>query len=84
MYSTDGFNLAELFNNCLKESCFLDCWKASSVVPVFKNIGERSTAKNYRPVSLVTVVSKIFEKLLNNSIVDYLEKSGLFSDFRSD
>ena len=54
------------------------------MVPVFKNIGERSTAKNYRPVSLVTVVSKIFEKLLNNSIVDYLEKCGLFSDFRSD
>ena len=44
--------LAELFNKCLKESCFLDCWKVSSVVPVFKNVGERSTAKNYRLVSL--------------------------------
>ena len=38
--------LAELFNKCLKESCFPDCWKVSSVVPVFKNVGERSTAKN--------------------------------------
>ena len=38
--------LAELFNKCLKESCFPDCWKVSSVVPVFKNFGERSTAKN--------------------------------------
>ena len=28
----------ELFNNCLKESCFSDCWKVSSVVPVFKNV----------------------------------------------
>ena len=28
--------LAELFNKCLKESCFQDCWKVSSVVPVFK------------------------------------------------
>ena len=37
--------LAELFNMCLKESCFPDCWKVSSVVPVFKNVGERSTAK---------------------------------------
>ena len=73
---------AELFNKCLKESCFPDCWKVSSVVPVFKNVGERSTAKNYRPVSLLSVVSKVFEKLVNNMIVDHLEKSGLFSDFQ--
>ena len=41
-----------------------------------------STAKNYRPVSLVSVVSKVFEKLVNNRIVDQLEKCGLFSDFQ--
>ena len=35
---------AELFNECLKESCFAGCWKVSSVVPVYKNVGERSTA----------------------------------------
>ena len=40
------------------------------MVPVFKNIGERSTAKNYRPVSLLSVVSKVFKKLVNNKIVD--------------
>ena len=74
--------LAELFNKCLKESCFPDCWKVSSVVPVFKNVGERSTAKNYRPVSLLSVVSKVFEKLVNNRIADHLEKCGLFSDFQ--
>ena len=74
--------IAKLFNNCLKESCFPDCWKVSSVVPVFKNVGERYTAKNYRPVSLLSVVSKIFEKLVNNRIVDHLEKCGLFSDFQ--
>ena len=41
--------MAELFNKCLKESCFPDCWKISSVVPVFKNVGERSKATNYHP-----------------------------------
>ena len=74
--------LVKLFNNCLKESCFPDCWKVSSVVPVFKNVGERSNAKNYRPVSLLSVVSKVFEKLVNNRIVDHLEKCGLFSNFQ--
>ena len=74
--------LAELFSKCLKESCFPDCWKVSYVVPVFKNVGERSAAKNYCPVSLLSVVSKVFEKLVNNRIVDRLEKYGLFSDFQ--
>ena len=77
-----SYILVELFNKCLKESCFPDCWKVSSVVPVFNNVGERSTAKNYRPVSLLSVVSKVFEKLVNNRIVDHLEKCGLFSDFQ--
>ena len=49
---------------------------------VFKNVGERSTAKNCRPVSLLSVVSKVFEKLVNNRIVDHLQKSGLLSDFQ--
>ena len=71
--------LAELFNKCLKESYFADCWKVSSVVPVFKNVAG-STAKSYRPVRLLSVVSQAFEKLVNG-IVDHLNKCGLFSDF---
>ena len=73
--------LPELFNMCLKESCFPDCRKVSSVVFVFKNVGE-GLAKNYLPVSLLSVVSKVFEKLVNNRIVDHLEKCGLFSYFQ--
>ena len=73
-----SYILAELFNMCLKEFYFSDCWKVSSLVPVFKNAGERSTTKNYRPASLLSVVSKVFEKLVNNRIVDQLEKCGLF------
>ena len=68
-----SYILGELFNKCLKESCFPDCWKVSSVVPVLKNVGKRSTAKNYHPVSLLSVVSKVFEKLVNNRNVDHLE-----------
>ena len=48
------------------------------MVPVFENVGERPAAKNYCPVSLLSVFSKVFEKLVNNKIVDHLEKSGFF------
>ena len=61
---------------------FPDYWKVSPVALAFKNLGDRSTAKNYRPVSLLSLVSKVFEKFVNNMIDDHLEKCGLFSDFQ--
>ena len=54
------------------------------MVPVCKNVGERSTARNYRPVFLLSVVSKVFEKLVNNSILGPLEERDLFSDLQYD
>ena len=56
------------------------------MVPLFKNVGGRSTAKNYHsfsPASVVaSVVSKVSEKLVNNRTVDQRDKFGLFSDFQ--
>ena len=52
------------------------------MVHVFKNVRERSTAKNYCPASLLSLVSNVFEKLVNNRLVDHLEKCGIFSDFQ--
>ena len=52
------------------------------MVRVFKNVRERPTAKSYRPVSLLSVVSKFFEKLVNDRIVDHLGTCSLSSDFQ--
>ena len=46
------------------------------MVPVFKNAGERSIAKNYRLVSPLSPVSKVFEKLVNDRIADHLKDCG--------
>ena len=70
--------LAKLFNISLKESYFPDCGKVSLVVPVFNNVGERSIAKNCHPVSLLFYSCKVFEKHVNNRLVDLLEKRGFF------
>ena len=58
-----SYILTKLFNICLKESCFQECWKVALVVPVFKNVEERSANKNYRPDSFLFVASKVFEKI---------------------
>ena len=52
------------------------------MAPVFKNVEERSATKINHPVSLLSVVSKVYEKLVNNRPVDHLEKCGIFSDFQ--
>ena len=52
------------------------------MVPVFKNVGQGSIAKNYCPVSLLSVAIKFFEKLINNRIVDHQQKCGLLCDFQ--
>ena len=69
-----SYILAEGFNMWLKEFCFPDCWKVSPAVHVFKNAGERHVNENYRPVSLLSVSDKIFKELVNNRLVNHLEK----------
>ena len=58
-----SYILAELCSNCLKESCFPDCWKVTLVARVFKNVGERSTAKNYHRVSFFLWLVKSLKNL---------------------
>ena len=64
--------LAKLYNKCLSESCFLSCWKSSSVVPVFEDVGERSDPGKYRPISLLPIISWIFESFINDSFTKHL------------
>ena len=52
------------------------------MVAANRNVGERLMTKNYCPVSFLSVISKVFENLVNNRIVDHIEKCGLFSDFQ--
>ena len=73
---------AEIFNMCLKKSFFQIVRMSRRWSLYLRMLGERSTAKSYGPVSLLPVVSQVFEKLANNSHFDNLEKYGLFSDFQ--
>ena len=47
-------------------------------VPIFKNVGGRSAAKNYCHVSLLSVISKIFEKLVNNKFLITLKNIAFY------
>ena len=74
--------LAKLFNRCLKERCYPKSWKMPSVCPVFKNSGERSPPSQYRPISLLCIIIKLFESAINKKITDHLAKNNLLSDMQ--
>ena len=65
--------LVKAFNNCLEE-----CMKIAKVIP-FSKKGDHNIYENYNPISLLTSVSKLFEKLLNKSMVRFFRENKLFS-----
>ena len=68
--------------NILRSRAFQIVGRFYQWYPYLRMLGERSTAKNYHSVSLLSVISIVFEKLVNNRIVDHLDKWGLFYYFQ--
>ena len=68
--------LSYIFNLSLQLGQFPDLLKVAKVSPVYKK-GDREQPGNYRPISVLPVLSKIFEKLVNNRLIEYLEKNNI-------
>ena len=71
-----------LFKSMLEEGIFADDWKKSNVVPVHKK-ESTNLIKNYRPISLLPIFSKIFEQLIFNSLFNYFMQNKIFTDCQS-
>ena len=71
-----------IFRNCLAAGRFSQIWKKANVIPVHKK-NEKNLLKNYRPISLLPICSKIFERLIFNSIYNYISKNNLLSPNQS-
>ena len=68
--------LSLLFQNCIDTRTFPDTWKKSNIVPVHKK-GDKQIVDNYRSVSLLPILGKLFERIIFNSIFEYLEENNL-------
>ena len=75
-------SLAILFNTSIQTSVFPDAWKLARVTPIFKE-GDKDDKSNYRPISVLPAISRLFEKLITNQLYQYIEKNGLFSSDQS-
>ena len=69
--------LKTAFNKCISEGIFPQSMKIAKVVPIFKG-GEKNS--NYRPISILGNLSEIFEKIIHERLMNYLEKFSLLSE----
>ena len=70
--------LALLFQKTLRDGIIPSDWKKATVSPIYKK-GQKNKAENYRPISLTSIVCKIMEKLLKDSIMQHLVDNSLLS-----
>ena len=75
-------SLACLFNTSLETSQFPDSWKLARVTSIFKE-GDKADKSNYRPISVLPVISRLFEKLVANQLYQHMYDNGLFSSEQS-
>ncbi|XP_063876903.1 uncharacterized protein LOC135109454 [Scylla paramamosain] len=71
--------LTTVFTSCLREKKWPTVWKEARVVPVHKK-NSRSEPNNYRPISLLSVMGKLLEKIVAVAICQHLSENHLLSD----
>ena len=71
-----------IFEHSLKKGKFPEIWKTANVVPVHKK-EDKMLIKNYRPISLLSIFGKIFERVIYNSLFNYFQSNRLFTPSQS-
>ena len=74
--------LFKMLKNCWKRGIFPDEWKKGNIVPIFKK-GDKQNIKNYRPVALLPICSKIFERVMYVNMLQYFSDNNLISPRQS-
>lgn len=69
--------LAEIFNLCIILGVYPDKLKVAKVTPIHKS-GSTSSFNNYRPISVLSAINKVFEKLLFNRLTTFLNSNNFF------
>lgn len=70
--------LSKTLNNCINQGVFPKCLKIAKVIPIHKN-GVKTDPNNYRPISLLNCLSKVFERALYNRMLDFISQEKILS-----
>jgi hypothetical protein len=69
---------AKIFNCCIDSQSIPSEWKTAVVVPLYKNKGYTTDLNNFRGISILPIIAKLFEKVLSSQICYYFERNKLF------
>ena len=67
-----------MFNLCIERSIWPDILKTADVIPIYK-AGKKNDMGNYRPISLISNIAKIFEKIIHKRLINFINKSDILS-----
>lgn len=71
--------LCKLFNQCIDEALYPDCFKTSRVTPIFKK-GLRTKIENHRPISILCNIGKVFDSIIHDRFTNYFINNNILSD----
>ena len=66
--SAISISLSKIINYCIENSKFPSAWKVAKVIPIYKGKGDQHDMSNYRPISVLPVLSKLFERHVSNML----------------
>ena len=70
--------ISKLFNSCIQNGVFPDSLKVAKIFPLFKS-GDKRDPSNYRPISILPAIAKLFEKLIYKRMLKFITKHCIFS-----
>ena len=73
--------ITKIFNKCINEGTFPDSLKEAEIIPLYKK-GDKTVTSNYRPISLLSPFSKLFERHIYNQITNFLDKHNILHPFQ--
>lgn len=72
--------LCKIFNSCLCLSYFPNQWKLAKVIPILKPGKDPTKSSSYRPISLLSSLSKVFERSINTRILEHLDEHNVIPE----
>ena len=75
-----SYSLSRLFNNLFEIGYFPDQWKIAHVTPIFKRSGSKDSKLNYRPISILSTLSKVSESIIHERLLSHCIYHNIISD----
>ena len=72
--------LVTFFNKCFELAYFPETWKKAKVIPILKPEKNPAEASSYRPISLLSSISKLFERIILNRMMSHINDNSIFAD----